>query len=293
MLYEAAFRSVMSRILKGTDLAHFLGHGVEMLGYSVEAGARRKEIPFVVQPAIHVGQAGHGHADWPLYKKADMVVAHTQFEADTLRQGGIEDSHVHLMRLGFDDPGPGDGARFRQAHGIEGPIILFVGRRCADKGYFLLLEAFATLRKQMPNVTLVIAGPGEIARSTAEGVLELGRVPDEVKRDALAACTVFCMPSKGESFGIVYFEAWNFGKPVIGLDLPILRETIGSSGGGLLAVPDRPDDLVEKLKHLLEQPQLALEMGTRGREYSRSFSWDNALKACIEAYSQAQQNQRQ
>ena len=91
----------------------------------------------------------------------------------------------------------------------------------------------------MPNVTLVIAGPGTAAPSRAEGVLELGRVTDEAEQDVLSACTIFCLPSKGESFGIVYFEAWNYGKPVVALDFPVLRETIGSSGGGLLAAPDQ------------------------------------------------------
>jgi len=172
-------------------------------------------------------------------------------------------------------------------------MVLFVGRRSEDKGYFLLLEAFATLRKHMPNVTLVIAGPGKAAPATAEGVLELGRVSDEIKQDALSACTVFCMPSKGESFGMAYFEAWDCGKPVIGLDLPVFQETIGSSGGGLLAAPDRPEDLVEKLRLFLEQPELAVAMGARGREFARGYSWNGAAQSCLEAYSQAQQNQRQ
>ena len=169
-------------------------------------------------------------------------------------------------------------------------MILFIGRRCDDKGYFLLLDAFAALRNQMPNVTLVIAGPGDAAPATAEGVLELGRVTDEIKQDALSACTVFCMPSKGESFGMAYFEAWNCGKPVVALDLPVLHEPVGASGGGLLAAPDRADDLVGKLRLLLEQPELAAAMGARGREFSRSYSWSAAAQSCLEAYSHAKQN---
>jgi glycosyltransferase involved in cell wall biosynthesis len=224
---------------------------------------------------------------------ADMVIAHTEFEADALRQHGVKTSHVHAVRHGFDALEPGDGDKFRRAYGIEGPMILFVGRRHEDKGYFLLLDAFAILRKQMPNVTLVIAGPGDSARSTAEGVLELGRITDEIKQDALSACTVFCMPSKGESFGMAYFEAWNCGKPVVALDLPVLRETIGASGGGLLAAPGQLEDLVEKLRLLLDQPELALAMGNRGREFSRGYSWNVATQSCLEAYSRAQQNQRQ
>ena len=251
-LYEFVFRSEINRAIEGADLVHYFGYGIEMLGYAAQSGARRKGIPFVVQPAIHVGQSGHGPGDWPLYLRSDMVIAHSEFEAGTMRQHGVKASHVRAVRLGFDISEPGDGARFRKAHAIKGPIVLFLGRRCDEKGYFLLLEAFAALRQRVPNVTLVIAGPGTAAPSTADGVIELGRVPDEVKQDALSACTVFCLPSKGESFGIVYFEAWNYGKPVLALDFPVLRETIGASGGGLLVAPDRPGDLVENLQRLFE-----------------------------------------
>jgi glycosyltransferase involved in cell wall biosynthesis len=292
-LYQAAFRPVIDRALEGAEFIHYLGAGVELLGYAALAHARQKKIPFVVEPAMHVGQWGDFPRDWPLYREADLVIAHTKFEAGVLCRQGVNASHVHAVRHGFDALEPGDGAKFRSRLGIEGPMILFVGRRSEAKGYFRLLTAFATLRQSMPNVTLVIAGPGEAASSTAAGVLELGLVTDEIKQDALAACTVFCLPSEGESFGMAYFEAWTCGKPVVALDLPVLRETIGASGGGLLAAPDRPEELVEKLRLLLEQPELAAAMGARGREFSRGYSWNAAVASYLEAYSQAQQNQRQ
>ena len=291
-LYQSAFRPVLDRALEGADLVHYFGLGIEMLGYAAQASARGKQIPFVVEPAIHVGRSGHGHGDWPLYKKADLVIAHTEFEAETLRSNGIKPSHVHTLRHGFDALEPGDGTGFRRKYGIKGPIILFVGRRCEDKGYDKLLEAFAALRKDVPSATLVIAGPGEAAASSANGVIELGRVTDEVKRDIMDACTVFCMPSTGESFGMAYFEAWSRGKPVVALDLPVLRETIGASGGGLLATVDRPADLVEKLRLLLDKPAMATTMGERGREFSKNYSWERATESWLEAYSVAQKNQR-
>jgi glycosyltransferase involved in cell wall biosynthesis len=98
------------------------------------------------------------------------------------------------------------------------------------------------------------------------------------------------MPSKGESFGMAYFEAWNCGKPVVALDLPVLHETVGASGGGLLAAKDNVEDLVEKLLLLLEHPQQAIAMGARGREFAERYSWNQATQSCLEAYSQALKN---
>jgi glycosyltransferase involved in cell wall biosynthesis len=302
-LYATAFAPDMERVTKGAELIHYIGTGVEMLGYAAQEIASYKRIPFVVEPAMHVGQGvhgqsedghwGNGHGDWPLYLAANVVIAHTGFEADELRRNGVKASHVYAVRHGFDALEPGDGERFRKVHGITGRMILFVGRRCDVKGYFTLLDAFAILRQQMPDVTLVIVGPGETPPSKAKGVLELGRVSDQLKQDALSACTVFCMPSIGESFGMAYFEAWNCGKAVVGLDLPVLRETIGASGGGLLAEPGRIDDLVEKLRQLLDEPELATAMGARGKEFAKRHTWSAATDSCLEAYAMAQDNLKQ
>jgi glycosyltransferase involved in cell wall biosynthesis len=85
---------------------------------------------------------------------------------------------------------------------------------------------------------------------------------------------------------MVYFEAWASEKPVVALDLPVLRETVGVSGGGLLADAGRPDDLVKQLRLLLEQPELAQTMGIRGKTFAQGYSWETAIKGYLQAYSQ-------
>ena len=62
--------------------------------------------------------------------------------------------------------------------------------------------------------------------------LNLDDVSEDEKQDALSACDVLCVPSEGESFGMVYFEAWAYEKPVVALDLPALRDSLGGSSGG-------------------------------------------------------------
>ena len=51
-------------------------------------------------------------------------------------------------------------------------------------------------------------------------LIELGTVDLQQKTNALAACTLLCLPSTQESFGGVFTEAWSFEKPVIGANIP-------------------------------------------------------------------------
>ena len=106
------------------------------------------------------------------------------------------------------------------------------------------------------------------------------------KQDALAACDLLCVPSKGESFGIVYFEAWAYGKPVVALDLPVLRETVGAAKAGILA-QDTPAAISAAICHLLANPQERVMMGQRGAALASKHTWKATAEDCLSAYASA------
>ncbi len=109
-------------------------------------------------------------------------------------------------------------------------------------------------------------------------VLNLDDLPEGEKQDALAACDVLCVPSEGESFGMVYYEAWAYKKPVVALDLPVLRESIGRVEGGLLTFSE-PDSIGGALVRLLDDEGLRKEMGIRGFDLAKVHSWDKSLES--------------
>jgi glycosyltransferase involved in cell wall biosynthesis len=104
------------------------------------------------------------------------------------------------------------------------------------------------------------------------------------KQDALAACDMLCVPSEGESFGMVYFEAWAYKKPVVALDLPVLRESVGAANGGLL-VQDTPSEIANGITKLLENPALGAVMGAKGKELASRHKWDTAVDAYLQTYT--------
>jgi glycosyltransferase involved in cell wall biosynthesis len=373
-LYVAALKNQIVKSSVGADVVHFFGNGPEMLGFAAEAAAGAVGAKFVVEPALHEDQWGDKWFDALLYKRADLLLAHTQHEAGVLERMGIPSTKIRTIVHGVDFCDSGDGERFRKKHGIFGPMVLFLGRKTKQKGAERLLKAWPRVMEEFPEATLVIAGPksedfdklnnslttnhtnrrekgnwdlttedtesteGEaglrpgaragapesdslaskradfpvsesltrfasshassLATSyplpaTAPGarVLNLDNLTEEEKQDALEACDLLCVPSEGESFGMVYFEAWAYGKPVVGLDLPVLRETIAANEAGII-VSMEPDELTDAVCELLGDSQLRQEMGKNGRKVVRHHYWEAAASSYLNAYSAFGQVQR-
>jgi glycosyltransferase involved in cell wall biosynthesis len=276
--------------LKGAQVVHFLGSGPELLGFAAAEAARRLRLPLVVEPALHPGQWGDSWIDLRLYQQAERVLAHSQAERLVLQQLGIAQEHIQVITHGVDRLAGGNGERFRRRHRIpaNAPLILFLGRQTREKGVFRVLQAFHTVQQKSPDALLVLAGPahGDLVVGGTPGVIRLNHLSEADKQDALAACTLLCVPSEGESFGLVYYEAWQYAKPVVALDLPSLRESIAAHRAGLLVSPEHPQALAEALFTLLQDPALAAAMGQRGQALAQCHSWDQAIRSYQDVYRQ-------
>jgi len=322
--YEWAYSRQISRFCHGSSVFHYFGTGMELNGYPVARAARKIGAKFVIEPAIHAGTWGDTWLDTPLYRKADLMLAHTDFEAGIIQNLGIQKSKIRTIVHGVDFCDSGDGGRFRAKHGIAGPMVLFLGRKTREKGVGRLLEAWPMVAEKFSEATLVIAGPkSEDLRPMADGtwrmvdagaaepprtdsgwliahsaggakaldagrstldtapkarVLNLDDLSEGEKQDALPACDLLCVPSEGESFGMVYLEAWAYKKPVVALDLPVLREMIERHGGGLLCKLE-PSDIAESLIRLLGNSALQKTMGTQGYAVAQQHDWPKALES--------------
>ncbi len=166
---------------------------------------------------------------------------------------------------------------------FERPTILFVGRfNESRKGLRYLLEALALVRREFPDVLLLVVGPGDpsrfervIERAELRGNVEfVGPVPDEQLPSYYTACHVFCAPATGgESFGIVLLEAMASGKPVVASDIRGFRFVLRHGVEGLLVERKNPDALAVALVHLLADASLRERLGKAGRQRAEQFSW--------------------
>lgn len=208
----------------------------------------------------------------------------------------------HLAALGLPEPQTaisglppmcredGDGQSLRARLGIgDRPAVLFLGRRDEGKGYPALLTAWPEVVRKHPGAVLLLAGPAEPGENAtpdlpADSFRDLG-VPDEIeKAGAYAACDVFCLPSAHESFGIVFVEAWSYGKPVICGTAPATREWVRDGVNGRWATLDA-SVLSARILELLADSGLRQRLGSAGREFQQStLTWESVVNIHLKAF---------
>jgi glycosyltransferase involved in cell wall biosynthesis len=296
-LYELQAMHSAREAYQDADIIHHVGQATALIGFAAERAARFQCIPFLVQPTCHPFQAGDDPLDHRLFRRADRLLVHSQFEAHHFRSLAYR-VPIDVVGNGIEDRADGNAERFRQQTGISGQMILYIGRKDPDKGHPLVIEAFHRLRSRMPDVNLVYIGPPgtETIRETEIGLLDLGFVSEQTKHDALAACTCLCVPSVGESFGLVYMEAGRYAKPVVARRLPVLEELLENGRAGLLvgtpdtkrnAVDVTAEELAAGLYQLLKSPEECARLGQNCRRVSDKFVWPEVVKRFEAAYKAA------
>lgn len=242
------------------------------------AAARWRGVPVVLTPHVHIEQPATFDVGymWAILKGSDHVVADTQAERDFLIKSGLEPQRVTTAGVGLD---PAqfptlDQTSCRQRLGLPGEafVLLFLGRKTEYKGLELLLQTFAALHTQYPNLYLMAIG-AETEYSQAlwarhNGLPRLIRydsVPDQLRLEALNACDCLVLPSTGEAFGIVFLEAWAVGKPVIGVHTRAVSSLIRDGWDGYVLSKQDPGQLADRIVHLLQNPAFGREMGGRGQ----------------------------
>lgn len=184
---------------------------------------------------------------------------------------------VHVI----PNPAP-DPDTQRPPGGRGEPIVLAMGRLVPQKGFDVLLDAWAQIAGSFPDWRLRIVGDGADRADLEARAVRLGVAPsidmpgfDPKPFDAMAGAEVFVLSSRYEGFGQVLLQAMACAVPVVATDCPsgpaeILR---GGSDGTLVPVEDRRA-LAEAMSRLMSDPALRDEMGRRALERSKDFRPD-------------------
>jgi glycosyltransferase involved in cell wall biosynthesis len=279
-----------------SDLIHNVRIGREGLTYASLQVARQRDIPFVLTPVHHPRWVGWRYREYiKLYQQADAVIALTQSEAQVLEGLGVARDRIHVTGHGPVLAPQADPAAFRAAHGLTGPVVLFLGQHYPYKGYRQVLDATTAVWAQHPDTHFVFIGP---AVKTSEAVFaefadprihRLGAVSLQDKTNALAACDLLCVPSSQESFGGVYTEAWSFGKPVIGCRIPAVTEVVSDGQDGFL-VEQLVGEITDRIIYLLSHPDQAADLGKAGyNKVQQRYIWPQLAQKTLAVYETLRQ----
>ena len=194
-----------------------------------------------------------------------------------------------------------DPQRFRRQFQLENrPLVLFVGRLCDIKGVHLLIEAFARIARERPDLQLVLAGsrrqfPAYVRR--LDGIVEdagldrrrvtwTGFLDEAEKIDALAAAEVFCHPSESEGMPMSVLEAMAMKLPcLIGVGCFMAE---AARAGAVEQCEFAAESVEAGLRQLLDDPLRRAALARRaGQHAAARHRWSAIAEAVVEHYQRA------
>ena len=187
---------------------------------------------------------------------------------------------------------------FRSKFGIDRDkkIVLFLSRINWKKGLDTLIPAFAMVKKNIPEATLVIAGSDDegyqkkVENMINENnlkeseVIFTGMLLGEDKVAAFRESDVFALPSYSENFGMAVLEAMYFGLPVV------ITPEVGISGevkefGAGIVVSKKNEEVSAAILKIISDKKFAEETGIRGRELvKKTFLMPAIAEKWLEEY---------
>lgn len=211
------------------------------------------------------------------YADADRLVLLTAEDADRwIRQG---------MNRATAIPNPTPISPDAEPSPRSEKVVVSVGRLSREKGFDLLLEAWAEAVPARPDWKLRIFGSGEAEDSLRayctelglDGSVEFAGQTQDIP-GALRGGSVFAQASRAEGFPLTLLEAMSCGLPCVAFDCaPGVHEIVTDEEDGLLARPGSTMELARKLGRLMDDQELREEMGERARKSVQRFAPDTVV----------------
>jgi glycosyltransferase involved in cell wall biosynthesis len=290
--HGAVFHGRLLAEARRADIVHayWLGGPHALAAWGAARIARR---PYVLTPFFHEGFASHeARAATGLLRRADRLIVLTEAEGTALLRRGVAADRI-VQAANAVAPSPSDRAardRVRGALGVpaDAPLLCYVGRKAPNKGLDVLLHALALVRHR-PRPWLALAGPATawyrqlLAATDTAHVIDLAPVSEARKTALLAAADLLVLPSRLESFGTVFLEAWAAGTAVVGADIAAVREVLGDAGR--VFRPDDAEDLAAQVDALLADDAARTALTARGSARAAAHTWEQLSGAVMRAYT--------
>jgi glycosyltransferase involved in cell wall biosynthesis len=262
--------------------------------------ARRSKARFVLTPFLHLGDPDDPkdsirkaytapYLSW-LLRQADRVLVQTPTEERAVRDMGIPEERVTLQGLGVDPDEciGGNREEARCAWGVQ-PDEVVVGHLAnlsMEKGSADVVAAVEIARQAGVAVRVILAGPEMPSfrqfwkwSGPDAWIVRTGPLSDRQRRDFYAGIDLFVLPSRSDSFGLVFLEAWANGVPVIGYRAGGVGDVIRHDVDGLLVKCGDMDALAAAIQRLVSDRELRERMGRAGQErLARDFRWEDKLE---------------
>jgi glycosyltransferase involved in cell wall biosynthesis len=226
---------------------------------------------------------------------ADAATAISPNIARSLGELGVAADRIHAIPNGVDfarfERASATRAAVRERLGLEPDtkMILSVGRNQPSKGFAIVPEVLARLRRAGHDVFWCIVGPsvGELQAAFAQaGMADHVHLyepapaptgatvfPSDELLEFYGAADIFGFPSLTEGAPLVLLEAMAAGLPVVGNDVQGIRDAVVHQATGLLTTPGDAASMATQIARLLHEGELARKLAQAGQEQARLHDW--------------------
>jgi glycosyltransferase involved in cell wall biosynthesis len=231
------------------------------------------------------------------YEAAARIVANSQWVANQAAASGAAKEHLTVVYEGAEIPPlfsreQRETARRRWGIADHESLLGCVGVLLPDKGQEWLIRALALLRKEFPNVNLLLAGNGPCRRDLEALAVQLGiaqavLLPGFVKdvENVYAALDLFLLPSLFEALNNSLLAAMAYEIPSIAFDRGALGEIIENEKSGLLVSGPDASEICGAVARLLRDREFAKKLGKAGRKrVTENFSAERMVEGMIRVY---------
>ncbi len=244
------------------------------------AAAKKQKAIYAIGPILE-----------PVIEKLNVRIAVSEAARATLSE--------HLETDAIVIPNGIYGSNFRNGTAQpqwSGQTIGFMGRfEEPRKGLSVLVDALSIVARFVPEIRVIIAGPGDteevlkkVDPQLRDRISFLGRLHEKEKADFLTSLTLYVAPNTGgESFGIILAEAMASGAAIVASDIPAFASLLGDGKYGALFANEDSTQLAHAIIDLLRDPAKRKALALAGQEHGKIFDWDTVAEQIFSVYQMA------
>ena len=247
--------------------------------------AKKWNIPIIITPLMHqeFPEMYLTATKLTMLNSSDAIFVLSESEKKILINQGIDNNKISMIKPALDIIS--DEKHDKDFSTVK--KVVFIGSKSFVKGIIHLIEAMKKVWKNRNDVVLVLIGPDTIEfneyfkklpNKIQKKIIDKNITSTKERNNILSSCDMLVLPSKSESFGLVYFEAWLFEKPVIGCNVLPISEIIEDKKNGLLVEFGNVKKLSDAINFLLDNPSICKKYGANGLEKAKPYNSENNLK---------------
>lgn len=228
---------------------------------------------------------------WDEIKMTDYFIAASSFTKQTLVENGAPEDKIFIAPYGVNT----SKYPYKERQTPKKVNFVFVGSYTERKGIYYLMNAAKRLEDEGFNFTIKMTGrakfnPEMFAKYGLKNIEVHHNLSHDELINLLHSSDVFVFPSLCEGFAFVIIEAMSTGLPIISTTSTAGRDMVREGIDGFTINPSSVNELYEKMKYYILNPEQCPSMGKNASEMAKSITWQNFEDKVMDAVNYIENN---